>query len=155
MSSRRSDAVDPPSKHAVLTVEMLTQGEACRRDGTMARCRSEGGVRNRAGSRAHSTAVAGVGEAFRHGRMAVVTQPCCSAGGRERIHDVAHYRACLITAVAGDGANRHGRIAVDTQPSGRALTSTPAHSISGQRMVKLTRSHATMPSALRQRAWWT
>ena len=35
MSSRRSDDVDPPSEHAVLTVEMLIQGAACRADGTI------------------------------------------------------------------------------------------------------------------------
>ena len=98
--SRRSDTVDPPSEHAVFTVEVLTQGAACRGDGTILagmfepgialqnghgsravviqpRCRRGGGVRHRAGYRAHSTtAAAGVGGAFRHGRMAVVTQPC-------------------------------------------------------------------------------
>ena len=105
VSSRRSDAVDPPSEHAVLAVEVLTQGEACRGDGTILagvfksgialenrhgsravatqlRCRSRGGHEvARVTARTPTTVTAGVGGNFRHGKMAVITQPCCSAGG--------------------------------------------------------------------------
>ena len=63
--SRRSDTVDPPSEHAVFTVEVLTQGAACRGDGTILAGMFEPGIALQNG----------------HGSRAVVIQPRCRRGG--------------------------------------------------------------------------
>ena len=65
VSSRRSDAVDPPSEHTVLTVEVLIQGATCRADGTIS-----------AGVFEPGTALEN-----RHGSRAVPIQPRCKSGG--------------------------------------------------------------------------
>ena len=74
MSSRRSDVVDPPSEHAVLMVEVLTQGEACRGDGIIL-----AGVFK-----------PGIALENRHGSRTVATQPRCRSGGG---HEVARVTA--------------------------------------------------------------